>query len=180
MESGMTQGEHMEKANKAYSQELSDKILKIIKYFTGKDLKEFPIPCLSRWMGGTIIEVERGLYATEIKVTRDMTNPAGYFHGGFQCALLDDAMGYACATLGYEKQFLSTNFNIDYLGTAHAGDTVKVKAYIYREGKTILHAVGEITKGDKVIAKAQSNLFISNFPVDLSVFSGERKGHSAH
>lgn len=170
----------MEQTKKTYSEELSEKIIKIMKYFIGKDLKEFPLPCLSKWMGGTITEVERGVYCTEVTVTREMTNPAGYFHGGFQCALLDDAMGYACATLGNEKQFLSTNFTIDYLGTARTGDTVKVKAYIYREGKTILHAVGEITKDDKVIAKAQSNLFISGFPMDLSVFNGSRANRSEH
>lgn len=170
----------MEKVKKPYSEELSDKIIKVMKYFIGRELKEFPVPCLSKWMGGKLVEVERGLYSIELTVTREMTNPAGFFHGGFQSALLDDAMGYACATLGYEKQFLSTNFTIDYLGTAHTGDTVKVKAYIYREGKTILHAVGEITKGGKVIAKAQSNLFISGFPVDLSIFNSDRSMHSEH
>ena len=164
------QGGLMEKSKKIYSEELSSQTIIIMKSFIGKDLHDFPLPCLTSWIGGTLVEVERGMYATEIRVTREMTNPAGYFHGGIQSALLDDAMGYACATLGYEKQFLSTNFSIDYLGTAHAGETVKVKAFIYREGKTILHATGEITKGETVIAKAQSNLFISNFPVDFSSF----------
>ena len=170
----------MEKRKKAYSEELSERIIKLMQYFIGRDMKEFPLPCLSKWMGGTITSVERGIYATEITVTREMTNPAGYFHGGFQSALLDDAMGYACATLGYEKQFLSTNFSIDYLGTAHAGEIVQVKAWIYREGKTVLHAVGEIIKNKKVIAKAQSNLFISGFPVVLSVFQKQKNGHPGH
>ena len=160
----------MEKSTKGYSGELSAKAVKMMKFFIGKNLRDFPITCLTKLLGGTLIEVERGIYAFEISVTKELTNPAGYFHGGIQSALLDDAMGYSCATLGYERQFLSTNFAIDYLGTARAGDIVKVKAWIYREGKTVLHAVGEITKGDTVIAKAQSNLFISNFPVDLSIF----------
>jgi uncharacterized protein (TIGR00369 family) len=160
----------MEKRKKAYSEELSEKIIKLMQSFIGKDMKEFPLPCLSKWMGGTLTRVERGIYETEITITREMTNPTGYLHGGFQSALLDDAMGYACATLGYEKQFLSTNLSIDYLGTARAGEIVQVKAWIYREGKTVLHAVGEITKNEKVIAKAQSNLFISGFPVNLPAF----------
>lgn len=162
----------MEQVKKTYSEELSSKITGMMKLFIGKNLKDFPVPCLTSWIGGTLIGVERGMFSVEINVTREMTNPAGYFHGGIQSALLDDAMGYSCATLGYDKQFLSTNFTIDYLGTARAGDTVKVKAWIYREGKTILHAVGEITKDDTTIAKAQSNLFISGYPVDLSLFRG--------
>jgi len=161
---------NMEKSDKAYSEQLSAKMVKMMKLFTGKDLKNFPVPCLTSWIGGTLVEVERGVFATEITVRREMTNPAGHFHGGMQSALLDDAMGYACATLGYETQFLSTNFTIDYLGTAHAGDVIKVRAEIYREGKTMLHAVGEITKDNTVIAKAQSNLFISKYPVDFTPF----------
>lgn len=160
----------MEKQKQAYSPELSQKVVQLMKQFIGKDLLEFPIPCLTSLIGGTLVEVERGVYSLEIKTTRKMTNPAGYLHGGLQSALLDDAMGYACATLGYEKQFLSTNFSIDYLGTAMAGDIITVRAVIYREGKTILHATGEIIKEGTVIAKAQSNLFISGYAVNYSAF----------
>ena len=81
-------------------------------------------------MAGTLIEVERGVIEMSIVVRPEMTNPAGYLHGGTQCAMLDDAMGTACATLGYETAFLSTNLNIDYLGTAISGDTVIVPAVV--------------------------------------------------
>jgi acyl-coenzyme A thioesterase PaaI-like protein len=84
--------------------------------------------------------------------------------------MLDDAMGTACATLGYETAFLSTNLNIDYLGTAASGDTVTVRAYVYREGKTLMHVVGEIKKDGAVIAKGQSNVFISGQPADYVNF----------
>lgn len=162
----------MTKTKKEYSAEISDKVIAMMKLFIGKDLTEFPVPCLTKWLGGTIIEVTRGVIELEIKTNRSMTNPAGYLHGGTQCAMIDDAMGWACATLGYEHQFLSTNLNVDYLGTARAGDTVRVRAYIYREGSTLLHVVGEIRKGDTVIAKSQSNVYISGKPVDYKNLVG--------
>jgi len=162
----------MSKNDREYSAEISEKVVGMMKLFTGKDLAEFPVPCLTKWLGGTIVDVARGMMETEIKVNRNMTNPAGYLHGGTQCAMIDDAMGWACASLGYEHQFLSTNLNVDYLGTARAGDVVRVKAYIYREGSTLLHAVGEIKKGETVIAKAQSNVYISGKPVDYKNIVG--------
>lgn len=153
-----------EQTKKNYSVELSQKIVGLMKLFLGKSLGDFPAPCVMKWMNGTLLEVERGVIAMSILVRPEMANPAGSLHGGIQGAMLDDAMGTACATLGYETTFLSTNLNVDYLGTAAVGDTVVVRAHIYREGRTLMHAVGEIRKDDVVIAKGQSNVYISNIP----------------
>lgn len=152
---------------KEYSAEISDKMLAWMRSFIGKDLSQLPVECLTKLIGGTIIQADRGVFEIEVKAGKLMTNPAGFLHGGIQCAMIDDAMGWACATLGYEHQFLSTNLSVDYLGTAKAGDTVRVRAWIYREGKTLLHVVGEIKKEGVVIAKAQSNVYISGKPVNL-------------
>jgi acyl-CoA thioesterase len=159
-----------EQCRKDYSVELSQKVVGLMKLFMGKSLGNFPIQCVTKWMEGTLLEVERGVVAMSIKVRPEMTNPAGYLHGGTQSAMLDDAMGTACATLGYETAFLSTNLNIDYLGTAASGDTVTVKASVFREGNSLMHVVGEIKKDDTVIAKGQSNVFISNQPADYVNF----------
>lgn len=162
----------MKKEKKQYSAELSEKVIGMMNLFKGKDLSGFPITCLTKWIGGTLIEADRGAIEVEITATKEMTNPAGFLHGGIQCAMIDDAMGWACATLGYSQQFLSTNLNVDYLGFAREGDTVRVRAYIYREGSTMLHAVGEIKKDSVVIAKAQSNIYITGREVDYNSIVG--------
>jgi len=155
---------------KEYSVELSGKIVRLMKLFLGKSLADFPIACVTKWMAGTLTEVERGVISMSVKVRPEMTNPGGFLHGGTQGAMLDDAMGTACATLGYETAFLSTNLSIDYLGTAVAGDVVTVRAFVYREGNSLMHVVGEIKKDETVIAKGQSNVFISNQPADYVDF----------
>ncbi len=160
----------MKPQSKEYSVELSDKIVEMMKLFLGKSLDNFPIHCLTKWLGGTLTQAERGIIAMDITVRPDMTNPSGFLHGGIQSAMLDDAMGTACATLGYINQFLSTNLSVDYLGTAKTGDDVSVKGYIFREGNSLMHAVGEITKDNVIIAKAQSNVFISNQPANYLEF----------
>ena len=159
-----------EQFRKGYSAELSQKVVGLMKLFLGKSLKDFPIQCLTKWMDGTLLEVDRGVIAMSIKVRPEMTNPGGYLHGGIQGAMLDDAMGTACATLGYETAFLSTNLSVDYLGTAAMGDVVTVRAYVYREGNSLMHVVGEIKKDETVIAKGQSNVFISSQPADYVNF----------
>lgn len=164
---------NMGQGNREYSAELSEKVVGMMKLFKGKDLADFPIPCLTKWIGGSLVNVERGVIEIEITATREMTNPAGFLHGGTQCAMIDDAMGWACATLGYEHQFLSTNLSVDYLGFARAGEKVRVRASIYREGKTLLHAVGEIKKDGAVIAKAQSNVYITGRLVDYKGSIGQ-------
>lgn len=163
----------MKEKNKNYSPELSEKTTAMMRTFLGRNMSEFPIPCMTKWIGVTLIEVERGVISFQVTATRDMTNPAGHLHGGLQCAMLDDAMGWACATLGYEQQFLTTNINVDYLGTAKSGDTIKVRAWIYREGSTMLHVIGEVTKDDRVIAKGQSNVIITKKQFKQEEFNRE-------
>jgi len=156
----------MKNINNGYSIEVSENVISMLNLFARRDLADFPLPCLSKWIGGKVLDVKRGSFEFETTVRGDMTNPAGYLHGGTQCAMIDDAMGWASATLGYEKQFLSTNLSIDYLGTAMAGDIVTVRAWIFREGSSILHVIAEIRKQENIIAKAQSNIYISNREVD--------------
>lgn len=155
---------------KGYSEELSQQVVAMMKLFTGKRLGNFPVPCLTKWMDGILLEVERGLFSMSVKVRPEMTNPAGFLHGGTQGAMLDDAMGHACATLGYKTAFFSTNLNIDYLGTAKAGEIVIVRASVYREGNSLMHVTGDIKKNDTIIAKGQSNVYISNQPLDYNSF----------
>ena len=154
----------MNECKKEYSQELSDKLVALMKGFVGKGMKDFPMPCVARWLNGTLLDIERGSVSLSVTVRPDMTNPGGFLHGGIQSTIIDDAMGTVCATLGYETAFLSTNLTVDFLGTAKAGDEVVVKAWVFREGASLIHTIGELYKDGDIIAKGQSNVFISNQP----------------
>ncbi len=162
----------MNTPEKKYSEEQSQNIVSVMKLFARRSLKEFPIQSVTSWMAPDLISIERGTIKMSLTVRPEMTNPAGFFHGGMQCALMDDAMGWVCATLGYDRAHLSINLTADYLGTAKAGDIVTVESEVYREGGTLLYTIAEIKKDQTVIARGQSNLFISNQKVDYKSFIG--------
>jgi acyl-coenzyme A thioesterase 13 len=145
------------------TEELSSSVVNLMKLFIGKELKNFPIPSVSQWLNGTLEDIGRGKITLKFTIRPEMTNPSGFFHGGIQCAMLDDAMGTIAATLGYDVALLSTNLSMDYLGTAKKNDTVYCSAWVVREGTSMIHTVGELRdRNNELISKAQSNLIISN------------------
>ncbi|RPI90123.1 MAG: PaaI family thioesterase, partial [Spirochaetales bacterium] len=83
-----------------------------------------------------------------------------------QAAMLDDAMGTVCATLGYDTALLTVNMTIDYLGTARKGDTIKAVASVFREGKNLIHVTSELSRGGEPTARAQCNVLVSGKPAD--------------
>jgi acyl-coenzyme A thioesterase 13 len=145
---------------------LSESILSMMKQFIGKNLGAMPFDCVTRWLDAVLVEVERGRIVLDYTVRPEMTNPAGYLHGGIQATMLDDAMGTVCATLGYDTALLTVNMSIDYLGTARKGDVIRATAAVLREGKNLIHVTGELSRGDEPTARAQCNVLISGKSAD--------------
>jgi uncharacterized protein (TIGR00369 family) len=137
----------------------SEQMVDLFRAMKGKELKNFPVPPFTKWLNGTIIDVERGAMELEFVVRPEMANPTGILHGGMQCALMDDTIGIVCATLGYEGFLIGIDFHADYLGRVKVGEHVRVKAQIVREGRKIVHATAEIhDMNGNLIATGECNL----------------------
>ncbi|HSV95928.1 MAG TPA: PaaI family thioesterase [Spirochaetota bacterium] len=145
---------------------ISETVLSVMTRFIGKNLGSMPFECVTRWLDAVLVDVGRGRIELDYTVRPEMTNPAGYLHGGIQAAMLDDAMGTVCATLGYDTALLTVNMTIDYLGTARKGDTIRAVASVFREGKNLIHLTGELSRGGEPTARAQCNVLVSGKPVD--------------
>lgn len=145
---------------------ISEAVLSAMSPFIGKNLGAMPFECVTRWLDALLVEVDRGRIALDYTVRPEMTNPAGYLHGGIQAAMLDDAMGTACATLGYDTALLTVNMSIDYLGTARKGDVIRATAAVFREGKNLIHVTGELSRGGEPTARAQCNVLVSGKSAD--------------
>lgn len=140
----------------------SDKMLRIFSSAIGKDLpKVHRKPMYSEKFGAKIVSAERGVVEIECdEVSPEMANPAGFLYGGVQCMLIDDVIGLAAATLGYEGFSISINLQITYLAKAIVGENIRIKAKIVREGRNILNTSAEIFNTDgKIIANGKSDLF---------------------
>ncbi len=161
-----------DECRKKSNPEYTEKIVAMMRSFKGKNVgKDFPFESVTKWLDGKLISLDRGEVVLEFTVRPEMTNPAGFFHGGIQCAMLDDAIGLISATLGYDTAILSIDMHMDYLGTCKKGETVTARAVIEREGANVIHASAVLRKEDgSPVAKAQSNLIISDRPADYISF----------
>ena len=68
----------------------------------------------------------------------------------------------------YEGFLITIDFHVDYLGKVKvAGETVRVKAQMVREGRNIVHFIAQIKdKEGKLIATANSNNLITHYKPD--------------
>ncbi|MFX1571772.1 MAG: PaaI family thioesterase [Promethearchaeota archaeon] len=141
----------------------SKQMLNFFNSKKGKKLKDFAKIAYARWLNGTLINVERGFIELEYFLRPEMANPVNLLHGGIQCGMLDNAIGMAVATLGYEGFPISIDFHIDFIGKVKVEEKVKVHGKVINEGHNILHAVGEIydIRGN-LISTSNSKLLITD------------------
>jgi uncharacterized protein (TIGR00369 family) len=145
----------------------SERMVSLFQSIKGKSMKDFPIPPFSKWLDGILINAKRGEVEIEYQVRPEMANPTGLLHGGMQCGMMDDCIGVMCATLGYEGFLLSIDIHADYLGKVKVGEKVRVRGFLVREGRNIVHCGAEIRDlQGNLISSANSNLLLTKFRPD--------------
>jgi uncharacterized protein (TIGR00369 family) len=92
-----------------------------------------------------------GLHASDAHV-----NSRGFVHGGLISALADNAMGLSCGMQMAEVVGLVTiNLNVDFLGVAHHGDWIEIRAVPVRTGKSICFAEARVLANGQLCATAK-------------------------
>ena len=155
--------------NKSKSEKRAQKMIELLNASKGMELNKLPVPPITKWLNGKIVEVKRGEVKVEYLVRPEMANPTQLLHGGMHCAFLDDTIGIITATLGYEGFLITIDFHIDYLGKVPVGESVIAHAKIVREGKNVVHAEASLCdlKGN-VVSTAQANLLITGHEPDFN------------
>ena len=139
-------------------------ILQFMQANVGKSLGMGPSP-LAKWLDGTLVAADEGTLTADFVIRPDMTNPAGLLHGGVVAAIMDDLMGATVFALGAESFYTSVNLNVDYLYSARAGETIRARTEVIRQGKKIIHVECRITNAEgKLLAKSTSNLIATSTP----------------
>jgi acyl-coenzyme A thioesterase 13 len=120
---------------------------------------------IGKWLGGTLVEAEENFLVAEYVVKQDFLNPMGVMHGGVYAVMMDDLMGALVFSLNNEYFFTTVNLAIDYLSSAKANETVKVKAEVIKAGKNIIHCESRLYNMEgKLLAKSISNLAKTHIP----------------
>ncbi len=160
--------------SKSKSEKRAQKMIELLAASKGMELSKLPVPPITKWLNGKIIEVKRGEVKVQYLVRPEMANPTQLLHGGMHCAFLDDAIGITTATLGYEGFLITIDFHIDYLGKVGVGESVIAHAKIIREGKNIVNAEANLydLKG-VLVSSSKANLFITAHEPDFNKLAKE-------
>jgi uncharacterized protein (TIGR00369 family) len=107
-----------------------------------------------RHMGITLTKLRLGTSEINIRVTKGLTQSAGFAHGGVAASLVDSAVGLALCTLLQPRESITTiELKVNFVAPAKPG-LLKAKGWTIHKGKRI--AVGESEVKDqqgKLIAK---------------------------
>ncbi|WP_191321890.1 PaaI family thioesterase [Algoriphagus aquimarinus] len=135
-----------------------NKQLEQFKKLIGQKLDKMP-SMAGNWLGGTLLEIEKGFIKVSYTITPAMCNPAKILHGGVASLMMDDVIGIANFATGSEYLMTSINLNVDFLSSAKIGENVEVSAKLVRSGTNLNHWDAVITKDSgKLVAKASSNM----------------------
>ena len=136
----------------------------------GEKLDQTP-SMAGNWLGGTLLEVEKGYMKVGYEVSPEMCNPAKILHGGIASLMMDDVIGMANFAAGSEYLMTSINLNVDFLSSAQIGDKLEVSAKLVRTGANLNHWEAVITKDSgKLVAKASSNMIKTHLKLNTLRF----------
>lgn len=137
-------------------------LLWIKENYLGRKVTNSPSPA-GNWLDFKLLDISDGAAELEILVRPEMTNPYGNIHGGMMALAIDEAMGWAVASLGAQHHFTSMSLNIDFLYAIHGGDTLVAKSRVIREGKRIVNADCFVYNvNGTLLARGSSNLIFTS------------------
>ena len=137
---------------------MSNPIVQFLKQQIGQFASNSPSG-VSKWLNGTLLDVEEGKIKVELVVREDMLNPAGTLHGGMAALIMDEVIGMTVFSLHNENFYTSINLAVDFLKTAKIGEVIIAQTQVVRHGRNIVNVKCEITNSEgRIISNGLSNL----------------------
>jgi uncharacterized protein (TIGR00369 family) len=114
-----------------------------------------------RFMGIRITKLGQGRSEIRMKVGRELTQQAGFAHGGISASLIDSAVGIAACTMIEPGSAITTiDLQVNFLAPAKPG-TLTARGRIIHKGKRT--AVGDCLVADetgKLVSKGTATYLI--------------------
>jgi uncharacterized protein (TIGR00369 family) len=124
-------------------------------------LDSLAVPPSSRLLGWHMVDArpEDGWIRIGFDGKSEFCNPAGFLHGGFLSAMLDDTMNQAAFIKAEGKAYPSTiSMTVNFLAPATIGPIV-VEASVTLFGKSIAFIEGRLLNSeDRLLATATANV----------------------
>jgi len=100
-----------------------------------------------RHLGINLTKVGWGTAEIRLKVKKELTQSAGFAHGGVSAALIDSAVGLALCTMLNQRELITTvELNVNFIAPAGPG-VLTTRGRIFHKGKRL--AVGDAEVRDE-------------------------------
>src|ERR1019366_7623439 len=106
--------------------------------YEGREVKDSRSPA-GNWLGITLENIDKGHAIITMAVRKEMTNPYGNIHGGMMSLVIDEAIGWAVASLDVEQHYTSLTLNVDFLYAIKKGERLRAESKVLRVGKKIIN-----------------------------------------
>lgn len=104
------------------------------------------------------IKLGKGNCEFYFKTEKEYEGWKNIIHGGIIATLLDEAMVWACSSIGYKT--VTAELNVRFKKPLQVGETVKVKGEIKEIKKKLIIAVAIIEKEKEIYATGEGKFFI--------------------
>jgi len=111
-------------------------------------------------LGITLTGINWGNAEIQLKVTRKLTQSAGFAHGGVTAALIDSAVGLALCTMVDPRDRITTiELHVNFIAPAKLG-LLKTQGQILHRGKRTAVGDAEVRDGDGILISKGSATYM--------------------
>jgi uncharacterized protein (TIGR00369 family) len=106
--------------------------------------------------------IEPGHVITRMEIKKEHLNSPGVAHGGAVAGFMDAVLGVPALTAAIvDGNLVSTvEFKINYFKPILLGDKLEGRGRVIRKGKSLIVTIGEVYKGDEMVAHGQGTFNI--------------------
>lgn len=112
-------------------------------------------------LGMRFVEQDAGSATIEMTPSEDMTNHAGFVHGGMISTLADSAMGLSVRTVGPKvMRGMSFDLKVTFISAARVGETLRATARVIHAGNRTAVAECRVEGPDGNLVATASGTFV--------------------
>ncbi len=120
--------------------------------------KMYDKDAFSKWLGITIVDIQKGYCKLSIDISKNMLNGFGIAHGGITYSLADSALAFAANTYG--KQCLSIETSISHFVSCEEGDVLTaVTRELSKTDKIAIYLITIFNQSDKEVAIFKGTIY---------------------
>lgn len=114
-------------------------------------------------LGMRFVATDEGSATVEMTPTEDMTNHAGFVHGGMISTLADSAMGLSVRTIGPKVvRAMSFDLKLTFISAGNVGETLRATGRVIHAGRrTVVTDCRVEAPGGRLVATASGTFAVT-------------------